>query len=606
LIYAFESGALNESFADIMAVVCDQENGALDWTQGENRTGMAGPVRDLSNPNASPNPQPAVYSGYSPGTPVIVGNVSIYPDHGGVHFNSGIPNKTAYLMAVGQQFNGVTVNGMGRNKMRDLKFASLQLLPPIADFAAARVLEVALATAWAESGLNGFSADDVCTVRNAWAAVEIGHGDYDCDGNEDAAVSDFDKDYILDNMDNCPYTANPGQEDIDSDGVGDPCDNCKSNSNPDQLDTDHDGRGNVCDDDDDNDGCKDTTDFNPLTTMARIGHFFGPCCSGDSLGYEGQHSDNDELLNCEDEDDDNDGIPDEADSCPIGDYLGLAGCTLIDGHCTCDRWDWWTVCLLGGCNELLLKFVSVSYPDFTEIVFDQFSIVNQRLFVFPNIGNSAAQSAAKITSGGISGVAQAMAGAPSLLRLEIWTRGGSNGPGHFLGLVGEFDPAEVELDQTLEGSFLVIASPTAQTLNLASAWTVGVDPDNAMADLDLDGMPDGWENYHGLGMRTPGDASIDADSDGLSNRDEFRSGTDPMDADSSLHLKASRAAGALRLSFDSVFGKQYRIERADTLGAPSWSAAGPPLTGTGEIMDLLATAPAGQRQSFYRIALVLP
>ena len=39
-------------------------------------------------------------------------------DNGGVHFNSGISNKAAYLMTDGDTFNGYTVNGLGLARSR--------------------------------------------------------------------------------------------------------------------------------------------------------------------------------------------------------------------------------------------------------------------------------------------------------------------------------------------------------------------------------------------------------------------------------------------------------------------------------------------------------
>ncbi len=66
---------------------------------------------------------------------------------------------------------------------------------------------------------------------------------------------DSDDDGIPDPNDNCPDTANPGQEDSDGDGVGDACDNCPDEANADQGDRDGDDVGDVCD------NCPDT--FNP-------------------------------------------------------------------------------------------------------------------------------------------------------------------------------------------------------------------------------------------------------------------------------------------------------------------------------------------------------
>jgi YVTN family beta-propeller protein len=83
---------------------------------------------------------------------------------------------------------------------------------------------------------------------------------------------DRDGDGVLNNDDNCPANANPGQQDDDLDGVGNACeppdfdgdgiqdalDNCTLVANASQLDTDNDGAGDACDTDDDNDGLTDS------------------------------------------------------------------------------------------------------------------------------------------------------------------------------------------------------------------------------------------------------------------------------------------------------------------------------------------------------------
>ena len=75
---------------------------------------------------------------------------------------------------------------------------------------------------------------------------------------------DGDGDGVLDDIDNCPGTFNPGQEDSDAvaaDGIGDACDNCIAIANADQRDTDGDNFGNICDADLNGDGTVNVTDI---------------------------------------------------------------------------------------------------------------------------------------------------------------------------------------------------------------------------------------------------------------------------------------------------------------------------------------------------------
>lgn len=97
--------------------------------------------------------------------------------------------------------------------------------------------------------------------------------DLDGDGLGDVCDDDIDGDGILNDEDNCPLSANTDQSDVDGDGVGDVCDedrdgdgilneadNCPFMANTDQADNDMDGLGDVCDDDDDNDSVLDVED----------------------------------------------------------------------------------------------------------------------------------------------------------------------------------------------------------------------------------------------------------------------------------------------------------------------------------------------------------
>ena len=52
------------------------------------------------------------------------------------------------------------------------------------------------------------------------------------------------------------------------------------------------------------------------------------------------------------------------------------------------------------------------------------------------------------------------------------------------------------------------------------------------ADSDGDGMPDDWERKHDLNPQDPADAELDSDEDGFTNLQEYKDGTNPLDAKS--------------------------------------------------------------------------
>ncbi len=344
LIYALEPGALNESYADIMGVVADQEREealglSTDWLLGEDKTGGGGAIRDVSDPTNSGQPdhmsELIAPDGDPDGMPpppcppelnIFIGKCN---DFGWVHRNSGISNKTAFLMAEGGTHpnNGLPVAGMGRNKMRDLKWHAATHLPYFAVFAVAAGYELAIAEAWAQDGTSGFNAADVCTVKNAWAAVGLGSPDSDCDGLDNSIDPDPDGDFIPTGPDNCPSIPNPSQQnsdgdsagdvcdtdddndgvpdaddncptipnppipgiagqpacdDLDDDGVSDKEDNCIGEFNPRQTDSDGDGEGDVCEVDTDKDGVNNDSDNCPTTLNSNQanadGDAFGDAC----------------------------------------------------------------------------------------------------------------------------------------------------------------------------------------------------------------------------------------------------------------------------------------------------------------------------------------
>jgi Zn-dependent metalloprotease len=108
LVYSYQSGALNESFSDIFGEAVDLTNArgtdtaAVRWDMGEDIPGI-GAIRDMMDPTRFSDPDWTGSTYYYCGT----------GDNGGVHYNSGVPNKAFGLMVDGGSFRGYTVSAIG-------------------------------------------------------------------------------------------------------------------------------------------------------------------------------------------------------------------------------------------------------------------------------------------------------------------------------------------------------------------------------------------------------------------------------------------------------------------------------------------------------------
>ncbi|MCM3708793.1 MULTISPECIES: M4 family metallopeptidase [Cytobacillus] len=120
LAYRNQSGALNESFADVFGVLVDDD----DWEMGEDIMAPAAKadgvtrLRSLSDPNSVvvSNPERAAYgSGVYPAHMDEYYNMPLNVDNGGVHVNSSITNHAAYL--IGQE--------IGREKLGKIYYRAL-------------------------------------------------------------------------------------------------------------------------------------------------------------------------------------------------------------------------------------------------------------------------------------------------------------------------------------------------------------------------------------------------------------------------------------------------------------------------------------------------
>jgi len=205
-------------------------------------------------------------------------------------------------------------------------------------------------------GDNVLNDKDNCpTVAN----IEQTNTDQDAMGN--ACDLDDDADGVLDVDDNCILVVNPAQMDADQDKVGDVCDgdkdgdgvtcldalsdcldcndndpaihggateicdgkdnDCNKLTDEGFLDTDEDTAANCVDVDDDNDGTLDAADCNPLDVTIHPGA--AELCDGVDQNCNGEidenigDTDKDGIADCVDTDDDDDGVLDTDDNCPL-------------------------------------------------------------------------------------------------------------------------------------------------------------------------------------------------------------------------------------------------------------------------------------------------
>ncbi len=145
LIYMNESGAVNESFADIFGTLIELYATIPygNWVIGEKLPGYsdAAPMRDLANPNlkdrdgnsmflrgvrfsAANRGQPDHYADVLTPSDPLCGKTRMQ-DNGCVHFNSGILNKFAYLVSEGGTQSGISVSGIGRVKLARIAYRTM-------------------------------------------------------------------------------------------------------------------------------------------------------------------------------------------------------------------------------------------------------------------------------------------------------------------------------------------------------------------------------------------------------------------------------------------------------------------------------------------------
>lgn len=160
LEYKFQSGALDESFADVFAAMVDRD----DWLIGEDVVELAyypsGALRDMEDPH---NGGDSGDNYWQPSHMVEFLDWDLEQDNGGVHINNGIVNRAAYLI-------GSTI---GKEKLEQIYYRVMyaHYLSSQSQF-----IDMRLAAIHAASDLYGEPSADVDAVAAAFDAVGIYHG----------------------------------------------------------------------------------------------------------------------------------------------------------------------------------------------------------------------------------------------------------------------------------------------------------------------------------------------------------------------------------------------------------------------------------------------
>ncbi len=98
----------------------------------------------------------------------------------------------------------------------------------------------------------------------------------------------------------------------------------------------------------------------------------------------------------------------------------------------------------------------------------------------------------------------------------------------------------------------------------------GTDPRSSSADSDGDGMPDGFEIVHGLNRLDAADAALDKDGDGVANLAEYRQGRNPSVNEAAVFAVVLMGDGmgdtdndGLPDSFENAHGLDLNVDDAD-------------------------------------------
>ena len=161
----------------------------------------------------------------------------------------------------------------------------------------------------------------------------------------------------------------------------------------------------------------------------------------------------------------------------------------------------------------------------------------------------------------------------------------------------------------LEVNTLYLTNAGARFIHTGGTFVGAVVADPTF-DADGDGMPNGWEQAHGLDPFNPygaDGASGNPDGDAFTNLQEYYADTYPRDATSYFQIDSVANLPPLTMTFQSSSNRIYSLCWATNLSGAAWAVVPGQsnVAGTGAEMSLADTNHAATSR-FYRMKVALP